>query len=44
MTICKKLSDGLLKGCQRPKDILGYARLMKELHSTGFWRGCFVVS
>lgn len=31
MTISKKLLDELLKGCERPEDLLGDAGLMKEL-------------
>jgi putative transposase len=31
MTISKELLDELLKGCERPKDLLGDAGLMKEL-------------
>lgn len=31
MTISSELLDELLKGCKRPKDLLGDAGLMKEL-------------
>ena len=31
MTISKELLDELLKGVERPKDLLGEAGLMKEL-------------
>ena len=31
MTISKELLDELLKGCERPEDLLGDAGLMKEL-------------
>ena len=31
MTISKELLDELLKGCERPEDLLGEAGLMKEL-------------
>ena len=31
MTISKELLDALLKGCERPEDLLGDAGLMKEL-------------
>lgn len=31
MTISKELLDELLKGCERPEDLLGDTRLMKEL-------------
>ena len=31
MTITKELLDELLKGCERPEDLLGDAGLMKEL-------------
>lgn len=31
MTIYKGLLDELLKGCERPQDLLGDAGLMKEL-------------
>jgi hypothetical protein len=31
MTISKELLDELLKGCDRPKDLLGNDGLMKEL-------------
>lgn len=31
MTISEKLLDELLKGCERPEDLLGDAGLMKEL-------------
>ena len=31
MTIYKELLDELLKGCERPEDLLGDAGLMKEL-------------
>jgi hypothetical protein len=31
MTISKDLLDELLKGCERPEDLLGDAGLMKEL-------------
>jgi transposase-like protein len=31
MTISKEMLDELLKGCERPEDLLGEAGLMKEL-------------
>ena len=31
MTISRELLDELLKGCERPEDLLGDAGLMKEL-------------
>jgi hypothetical protein len=31
MTISKELLDELLKGCERPEDLLGDAGLMKQL-------------
>ena len=31
MTISKEVLDELLKGCERPEDLLGDAGLMKEL-------------
>ena len=31
MTISKEILDELLKGCERPEDLLGDAGLMKEL-------------
>jgi hypothetical protein len=31
MTISKELLDELLKGCERPEDLLGNDGLMKEL-------------
>ncbi|GER03468.1 hypothetical protein JCM17846_11500 [Iodidimonas nitroreducens] len=31
ITISKELLDELLKGCERPEDLLGDAGLMKEL-------------
>ena len=31
MTISKELLDELLKGCERPEDLLGHAGLIKEL-------------
>ena len=31
MTISKELLDELLKGCERPEDLLGDAGLLKEL-------------
>ncbi len=43
MTISKELLDELLKGCERPEDLLGDAGLMKELKS-GSWSGCSVPS
>lgn len=40
MTIPKELLDELLRGVERPEDLLGGAGLMKELRSSswsGFW-------
>ena len=34
MTISKEMLDELLKGCERPEDLLGEAGLMKELKVT----------
>ena len=31
MTISKEMLDELLKGCERPEDLLGETGLMKEL-------------
>ncbi|WP_412051278.1 hypothetical protein ACK6D9_08095 [Hoeflea sp. Naph1] len=41
MTICKELLDELLKGCERPEDLLGDAGLMK-VNRPGFAGGHFV--
>jgi len=41
MTISKEILDELLKGVERPEDLLGDAGLMKELRSSS-WNGCWV--
>ncbi|MFT4015140.1 MAG: hypothetical protein QM682_17475 [Paracoccus sp. (in: a-proteobacteria)] len=40
MTISKETLDELLKGVERPEDLLGNAGLMKEL-KIGSWSGCW---